>query len=149
MSQSSTTQGAAETLSGAQGDLIGLAMLGKTALALAVVIGAILLCSVLLKRIGPTRGRGNRHLNVVASTAIGQRERVVIVEVEGTWLVLGTGGGQVNMLHQLPAPDVAGSDDSLPSTLDSGSFATRFANAMRHNAKARFSGRGSKSGDQE
>ncbi|SDK91966.1 flagellar protein FliO/FliZ [Modicisalibacter muralis] len=133
----STTQSAAETLGGAQSDLLGLAVLGKTALALAIVIGVILLCSALLKRIGPARGRQGQHLKVVASTAVGQRERVVIVEVKDTWLVLGVGGGKVNSLHEMPAPPT---DTSTPEIMpEGGGFAARFATALRHNTRASFS----------
>ena len=35
---------------------------------------------------------------------MGQRERVVIVEVEQRWLVLGVAAGQVTRLHDMPAP---------------------------------------------
>ena len=34
---------------------------------------------------------------------VGQRERVVVVEVGGSWLVLGVAPGQVRALHTLPA----------------------------------------------
>nr|WP_297457489.1 flagellar biosynthetic protein FliO [uncultured Halomonas sp.] len=146
----SAAQSAAETLGGAQSDLLGLAVLGKTALALAIVIGVILLCSAVLKRLGPGRGRQGQHLKVVASTAVGQRERVVIVEVQDTWLVLGVGGGQVNSLHTMSTPpDI---DSSPLSAVDSGGFASRFAAALRHNARAPFSnGRshGKPSGDKD
>ncbi|HET8790929.1 MAG TPA: flagellar biosynthetic protein FliO [Modicisalibacter sp.] len=135
----SVTQSAAETLGGSQGDLLGMAVLGKTALALAIVIGVILLCSALLKRIGPGRGHQGQHLKVVASTAVGQRERVVIVEVKDTWLVLGVGGGHVNPLHQMPAPP-ADSATSQAALDNGGGFAARFATALRHNTRARFSG---------
>lgn len=148
MSPTSAPQGAAEALSGAQGDaLLGLATLGKTALALALVIAVILVCSALLKRLGPGRAGHGRHLRLVASTAVGQRERVVIVDVEGTWLVLGVGGGQVNPLHQMPAPDDATPPAATKDAMMDGGFAARFANALRHNARAHFPGRGGKSGD--
>ena len=145
MSQASATQGTTEALSGAQGDaLLGMATLGKTALALALVIAVILLCSALLKRMGPGRAGHGHHLKLVASTAVGQRERVVIVDVEGTWLVLGVGGGQVTPLHQLPAPN---QEDQPTPPADNGGFAARFASAMRQNARARFIGRSDRSGD--
>nr|WP_299239863.1 flagellar biosynthetic protein FliO [uncultured Halomonas sp.] len=146
---SSATQGVADTVSGAQSDaLIGLATLGKTALALAVVIAIILLCSAFLKRLGPGRKGSGQHLKMVASTAVGQRERVVIVDVQGTWLVLGVGGGQVTQLHQMPAPEEEIASESAPSSAGQGSdnFATRFASALRHNTKERFSGQSRKPG---
>ncbi|MCG7598652.1 flagellar biosynthetic protein FliO [Halomonas sp. McH1-25] len=145
MSQASATQGAADTLSGAQGDaLLGLATLGKTALALALVIAVILLCSAFLKRLGPGRTGHNRHLKVVASTAVGQRERVVIVDVEGTWLVLGVGGGEVTRLHEMPAPK---QDESLPPPSETDGFASRFASAMRQNARSKFTRSDKRSGE--
>ncbi|ATJ84673.1 flagellar biosynthetic protein FliO [Halomonas beimenensis] len=112
--------------------LVGMATLGKTAAALALVLGVILACSLLLRRLGGVnRGQGHRP-RLVGSTAVGNRERVVIVEVESTWLVLGVGGGQVSKLHELPAPaDTQPATDPAPA--DDG-FAARFARAMRHNA---------------
>ncbi|MEA3250458.1 MAG: flagellar biosynthetic protein FliO [Pseudomonadota bacterium] len=144
MSQTSATQGAAETIGSAQGDLMGLAVLGKTALALGLVIAVIFACSYLLRRINAARGRGDRHLKVVTSTAIGQRERVVIVEVEGTWLVLGVGGGQVNRLHELPAPSKPERDEGAAG--EAQGFAARFATALRANARGSLGRRDSRSG---
>lgn len=144
MSQTSATQGAAETLGSAQGDLMGLAVLGKTALALGLVIAVIFACSYLLRRISAGRGRGDRHLKVVTSTAIGQRERVVVVEVEGTWLVLGVGGGQVTRLHELPAPS---EPERVESAVDEAQgFASRFATALRANARGSLGRRDTRPG---
>ena len=42
-------------------------------------------------------------LRVVAGAAVGQRERVVVVEVGSTWLVLGVAPGSVTALHQMPS----------------------------------------------
>ncbi|WP_136064850.1 flagellar biosynthetic protein FliO [Modicisalibacter radicis] len=147
MSQTSATQGAAETIGSAQGDLMGLAVLGKTALALGLVIAVIFACSYLLRRLSAGRGRGDRHLKVVTSTAVGQRERVVIVEVEGTWLVLGVGGGQVTRLHDLPAPDEPERDDHAGD--EAQGFAARFATALRANARGSLGRRGSRPGHGE
>ncbi len=41
-------------------------------------------------------------LRVIAGAAVGQRERVVVVEVGSTWLVLGVAPGSVTALHQMP-----------------------------------------------
>lgn len=123
--------------------MLGLAALGKVAVALALIIALILLASYLLKRVGPGRQLAGQRLRVVGGTAVGNRERVVIVEVDATWLVLGVGGGQVTKLHELPAPDPAPAADDG----EADSFATRFARALKHNTGARLgrqdaSGRG-------
>ncbi|WP_110665421.1 flagellar biosynthetic protein FliO [Salinicola halophilus] len=117
------------------GDAMSLMALGKTALSLAVVVGVILLCAWLLKRMGPNRRAGSQHLRVVASTPVGQRERVVIVEVEDRWLVLGVGGGQVTKLDSL-APPVGPPASHIGEPPLAGSFSQRLRQAMKHNLTA-------------
>ncbi|MFC3285181.1 flagellar biosynthetic protein FliO [Litchfieldella rifensis] len=125
--------GGLEAVTASSDALLGMAALGKTAAALALVVAIIVLCSYLVKRWGPSRGLTGGRLRVVGSTAIGNRERVVIVEVEDTWLVLGVGGGQVNKLHELAAPDEAAVPQPSPHPETEG-FASRFALALKHNA---------------
>ncbi|MGV2398657.1 MAG UNVERIFIED_CONTAM: flagellar biosynthetic protein FliO, partial [Klebsiella aerogenes] len=48
--------------------------------------------------------RDSRLLNLRASCQVGQRERVVVVEVDNTLLVLGVTAQQITPLHQFPAP---------------------------------------------
>src|SRR5260364_288896 len=43
------------------------------------------------------------HYPCTDAMALTQRERVVIVEVRNTWLVLGVAQGSVRLLHQFPA----------------------------------------------
>ena len=84
--------------------LLGMAALGKTAFALLLVVGLIVLCAWLVRRLTPGQANAGQHLKVIASRAVGAKERVVIVELEDTWLVLGVGNGQVGKLHERPAP---------------------------------------------
>ncbi len=49
-------------------------------------------------------GGGRQPLRIVSSLAVGQRERVVVVEVQDTWVVVGVAPGQVRSLHILPKP---------------------------------------------
>lgn len=109
---------------GAGSDAIyGMAVLGKTFLSLAFIVLLILGLSYLLKRLNRGSQGNSQFMRTVASTALGPRERVVIVEVDDTWLVLGVGGGQITKLHELPRPDsvqkTAGSpqDDQFASRL--------------------------------
>lgn len=81
----------------------GLGGLLQALFGLAVVVGLILACGWAARRFGMQQVGGGRLLKVVSSVAVGQRERVVVVEVEGTWLVLGVASGSVRPLHQLPA----------------------------------------------
>ncbi|MGL6216368.1 flagellar biosynthetic protein FliO [Billgrantia desiderata] len=121
--------------------LVGMATLGKTAAALALVIAIILICTALLKRWNPQQRAAGGHLRVVGSVAVGTRERVVIVEIEDTWLVLGVGGGQVNKLHERQAP-ARPADGTVDTQIEDERFAVRFARALKHNAGLGGSRRG-------
>jgi flagellar protein FliO/FliZ len=68
------------------------------ALVLALVVGSLWV----LKKLVTQRGESAGLLRVVAGTAVGARERVVIVEVGSTWLVLGVAPGQVSALAEVP-----------------------------------------------
>lgn len=70
---------------------------------MAAVVGLIFLCAWLARRFGLQRMGGSQVVKVVSSAMVGQRERVVVVEVGGQWLVLGVTSSQVNTLHTLPA----------------------------------------------
>ncbi len=71
-------------------------------LSLLLVLAAVVMVAWVLKRINlPQQGSGNA-LKVISGVAVGQRERVVLVEVNDTWLVVGVAPGQVNALHSMP-----------------------------------------------
>lgn len=100
----------------AQDNDLGMAGLGKTALGLALVLLLIWGLATLVKRFKPGHRLQGQSLRVVASQSVGARERVVVVEVDDTWLVLGVTPGSVNRLHEMPAKsrgpvDVTGSEN--------------------------------------
>ncbi len=84
--------------------------LGASALQMAfglVVVLALLLGALwLLKRINQPRGPAAGLLRVIAGVAVGQRERVVILELGGSWLVLGVAPGQVTTLAEIPRQEL-------------------------------------------
>jgi flagellar protein FliO/FliZ len=81
--------------------VVGTGNMVKITLSLLLVLAAIVAIAWLLKRLNLVQqGRGNL-LRVIGSVAIGQRERVVLVEVGDTWLLVGVGPGQIRTLHTL------------------------------------------------
>jgi flagellar protein FliO/FliZ len=69
---------------------------------LLLVLAAVVVVAWLLKRINlPQHGAGS-VLKVISGVAVGQRERIVLVEVNDTWLVVGVAPGQVRTLHTMP-----------------------------------------------
>jgi flagellar protein FliO/FliZ len=79
------------------------ALLGRTSIGLLAVIGVILIAAWLLKRFGTGRGGDSQRLRLIASRSVGNRERIVIMEIEDQWLVLGITPHSINCLHQLSA----------------------------------------------
>lgn len=75
----------------------------QAGLGLAVVIGLIFMFAWVARRFGLQQSGSGRLLKVVSSTMVGQRERVVVVEIGDSWLVLGVAAGQVRALHTMPA----------------------------------------------
>lgn len=76
--------------------------------ALGAILLLILLAGWLFRRLGFAPAvRGNKLLQLRASCQVGQRERVVVVEVDNTWLVLGVTAQQITPLHTLPASSAA------------------------------------------
>ncbi|WP_035853532.1 flagellar biosynthetic protein FliO [Deefgea rivuli] len=72
--------------------------------ALLLVLGLIVGAAWLMRRFSLVPGGANAQMRVVSAVMVGTRERVVIVEVRDTWLVLGVTSEQVNMLHTLDKP---------------------------------------------
>lgn len=73
----------------------------QVTLSLLLVLAAIVAVAWLLKRMNlAQQGTGN-FLKVIGSVAIGQRERVVLVEAGDTWLLVGVGPSQIRTLHTM------------------------------------------------
>jgi len=99
---------------------------------LVVVIAFLIAALWLLKRLTAPRGAVAGLMRVIAGTAVGPRERVVLLEVGDTWLVLGVAPGQVTTLHQLPKQNTA-VESTTPVVKD---FSTWLKQMMeRKNAK--------------
>jgi flagellar protein FliO/FliZ len=104
-------------------------MIGGLLLVL-VIIGCI---AWLLKRFAliPTAATG--ALKVVAATGVGQRERVVIVEIDSTWLVLGVAPGRVNRLHTMDKPAM-NTTDKAQNNPSAEEFAAQLNQNLKNNA---------------
>lgn len=85
--------------------------LGSGLLQMALGFGLVLVLLIgslwLLKRISTPHGVAGQLLKVVSAIGVGPRERVVIVEIEEKWLVLGVAPGRVTTLHELPRRELA------------------------------------------
>lgn len=87
---------------------------------LAVVLALMIGSLWVLKKLVVQRGENAGLLRVVAGTAVGTRERVVIVEVGSTWLVLGVAPGRVSALAEVPRQTIAAEAASSGATSGEG-----------------------------
>jgi len=97
---------------------VGASSLLQAGFGMFAVLGLIFLCAWAARRFGLQRLGGGQFVKVVSSAMVGQRERVVVVEVGATWLVLGVTSSQVNTLHSMPAQAVPASPGATASMPD-------------------------------
>lgn len=91
-------------------------------LSLLLVLAAVALVAWILKRINlPQHGKGSL-LKVVSGVAVGQRERIVLVEIDDIWLVVGVAPGQVRTLHSMPKAESLTSHADTPNTANGKNF---------------------------
>ena len=96
-------------------------------LGLLVVLGMLYGFFWLLRRYGPTQMGAQGIVRVVGGVMLGPRERLVVVEVDDTWVLVGVASGQVNTLHTLKKPEGA---DTTP-TPASPPFADKLSDLLR------------------
>ena len=81
-------------------------------LSLVLILGGFVGVAWLVRRYVPEVGKQG-VVKVVGATMVGPRERVVVVEVDDTWLLLGVGAGQVRLLDKRTKPDSALREESI------------------------------------
>jgi flagellar protein FliO/FliZ len=95
----------------------------QATLGLALVLAVIWAAAWLLRRIAPVGASSRSPIKLIATQAVGQRERVVLVEVADQWLLLGVAPGQVTALQTLPK-------SSLPESEPRGPLAPQFSRLL-------------------
>ena len=80
------------------------AQLGQMLLGLLLVIGLIFLLAWLLRRVQRIGPRGTQVIKLLASQALGPRDRLVLVQVGGEQILLGLSAGRITPLHVLKEP---------------------------------------------
>ncbi|MGO9446533.1 MAG: flagellar biosynthetic protein FliO [Thiobacillaceae bacterium] len=78
-------------------------------ISLLLILGGFVLLAWLVRRWMPQGSRAG-VVKVVGALSVGPRERVVVVEVGESWLVLGVGGGQVRSLYTMDKPQARSAD---------------------------------------
>lgn len=110
---------AAATGSADAGSALPAGGIAQAVIGLAAVLALVAGLAWLLKRYSGLRGTGSGLIRIVGGAAVGQRERIVLVEVGGTWLLVGVAPGQVRALHTMPKAESAAQPEA-PQAADDG-----------------------------
>lgn len=86
--------------------------------ALLFVLVLMFAAAWLLKRVGPTVTGNKVPVKVVGGVSVGNRERVLVVEVDDQWLVLGVTPTHISNLASMPKKDIP----SEPNQTNHGPF---------------------------
>ncbi|MFM0338717.1 flagellar biosynthetic protein FliO [Paraburkholderia fungorum] len=128
---------------------LGVGAVLQTIVGLLVVIGLVFGCAWLARRFGLQPANRGGLVKTIGGASLGGKERVAVVEIGDTWLVLGTAPGNVRLLHTLPAGSaavdtVAGMRPAAPGpgTTLPGTFGQRFRDALKGEMGKRFNGQG-------
>jgi flagellar protein FliO/FliZ len=73
-------------------------------LGLLLVIGLIFALAWVMRRVQQIGPRGNQAIRLVASQALGPRDRLLLVQVGGEQVLLGISAGRIIPLHVLKEP---------------------------------------------
>lgn len=84
-------------------------------LSLAAVIGLILVLAFVLRRLPGMGATRSGDLRVVGSIAVGSRERVVLVEADGSRMLIGVAPGRVQALYVLTAEGALNHASAVPA----------------------------------
>ena len=119
----------ATTPIGLTGEAVGAAELMQVSIGLLVVLVVLGGLAWMLRRFNLVPSASGGVLRIVAGLSMGPRERLVLVQVGETQVLLGVAPGRIQTLHVLDQPVL---DPKLDGTAGSGeSFAERLAASLR------------------
>jgi len=83
---------------------VSFATMMQTFAGLALILGLFVGAAWLLRRMngGKSFAASNGPMRIVSSLPVGARERIILLELEDTWLVVGIAPGEIRTLHTLP-----------------------------------------------
>lgn len=109
----------------------GVASISSIVFGLAVVLALIFGFAWITRRVQGMQSSG-ASIDVVAQISVGQKERIVLINVAGTSLLVGVASGAVTTLHRFAADDAALHALISPSTEGTGApVTTRFRDILQ------------------
>ncbi len=107
----------------------------RLSLALSVVLAAIIALAWLLRRVVRFNHGANGQLRILGGLSVGNRERIVLVQVGKIQLLVGVAPGRVQTLHILDEPVETPQADSAGAVGGGVSFAQRLRASLEEHGK--------------
>lgn len=82
----------------------------QAALALGLIVLLLVGTAWFARKISGGKGFGQGGMKIVGGVTLGPRERMVMVEVGDSWLIIGIVPGQIRTLHTMPRGHLANQD---------------------------------------
>jgi flagellar protein FliO/FliZ len=92
---------------------VGAGQLVQIILALGLVLALVVALGWGAQRLRLTKGNTGRHIKIVDTLALGARERLMLVEVDGERVLIGIASGRLERLHAMSAREPAGFAEAL------------------------------------
>ncbi len=107
-------------------DPMAMATLWQLTLGMLVVLGLIMAIAWLLKRSGRFQMAAGGSMRILGGLSMGARERVVLMQVGETQLLLGVAPGRIQTLHVLEKPVALNAANPMP-----GNFSEQLARMLK------------------
>lgn len=112
-------------VAGLSADVMGSGFLAQSVTGLLVVLVSVVAVAWMIKRFGRLQSSAKGTLRMIDGMALSTRERIVLVQVGDTQILLGVAPGRVEAVHVLDKPVVTEARGEI-----TGSFATRLREAL-------------------
>ena len=112
---------------------VGAASILQVLTGLALVLLLVVGTAWLLRRLGRVPGLSNQSIRTIGALAVGTRERVVLLEVGATWILVGVAPGHVRSLATLPKGEIAAAESQAAQAAPFSTWLKRFTEG-RHAA---------------
>lgn len=132
LAQDETVREAPER-AGSQSDAV--ATLATMGIGLLVVVALIFGCAWLIRRMNGLTGMNSGAMKVISVMALGARERIALIDVAGTQILVGITPSSIRTLHVFDEPVVA------PGQAVNGDFAKKLQSLMGRHWKPGDTGR--------
>jgi len=92
---------------------VGIGQALQVVLGLFVVLGMIVAAAWAARRLQAIRPQGSGHIRIVEGLAVGTRDKLLLIEVDGERVLLGMSPGRIATLHTLGASSAPQFQDAL------------------------------------